>query len=49
MQCIPLLVEAAEGRCVAAHFGAYDYTATCDITAPITSAWIIHPAILPAI
>jgi len=33
-QCnLPLLVEAAEGRCVAAHFGTYDYTASCDITA----------------
>jgi citrate lyase beta subunit len=34
-QCnIPLLVEAAEGRCVAAHFGIYDYTAACDIISP---------------
>lgn len=31
----PLLriVRAAEGRCVAAHFGTYDYTASCGITA----------------
>ena len=27
------LVEAARGRCVAAHFGTYDYTATCGVTA----------------
>jgi citrate lyase beta subunit len=27
------LVGAAEGRCVAAHFGTYDYTAGCNITA----------------
>jgi citrate lyase beta subunit len=27
------LVEAAQGRCVAAHFGTYDYTAGCNITA----------------
>ncbi len=31
----PLLriIRAAEGRCVAAHFGTYDYTASCGITA----------------
>ncbi|MCC7536146.1 MAG: phosphoenolpyruvate kinase [Deltaproteobacteria bacterium] len=29
----PKLVEAARGRCVAAHFGTYDYTASCSITA----------------
>ncbi len=27
------LVQAAAGRCVAAHFGVYDYTAQCGITA----------------
>lgn len=27
------LVSAARGRCVAAHFGTYDYTAACGITA----------------
>lgn len=27
------LVRAGGGRCVAAHFGTYDYTASCDITA----------------
>ncbi len=31
----PLLriIRAGEGRCVAAHFGTYDYTASCGITA----------------
>jgi hypothetical protein len=31
----PLLamVKAAEGRCTGAHFGTYDYTASCNITA----------------
>lgn len=33
-QCnLPALVEAAAGRCIAAHFGTYDYTAACNITA----------------
>jgi citrate lyase beta subunit len=30
---LPLLVESAAGRCIAAHFGTYDYTASCNITA----------------
>jgi citrate lyase beta subunit len=30
---IPALVEAARGRCRGAHFGTYDYTAGCNITA----------------
>jgi hypothetical protein len=30
---LPRLAEAARGRCVAAHFGTYDYTASCNITA----------------
>ena len=30
---LPLLLGQAEGRCVAAHFGTYDYTAGCNITA----------------
>ena len=30
---LPLLLQAARGRCVAAHFGTYDYTASCNITA----------------
>lgn len=31
----PLLriIHASEGRCIAAHFGTYDYTASCGITA----------------
>jgi citrate lyase beta subunit len=27
------LILAGEGRCIAAHFGTYDYTASCNITA----------------
>ncbi len=38
---LPLLVEAARGRCVAAHFGTYDYTASCNITAEHQS--MMHP------
>ena len=30
---LPKLLIAARGRCVAAHFGTYDYTASCNITA----------------
>lgn len=30
---LPLLADAARGRCVAAHFGTYDYTASSNITA----------------
>ena len=30
---LPLLLAASEGHCVAAHFGTYDYTAGCNITA----------------
>ena len=30
---LPLLLRAARGRCIAAHFGTYDYTASCQITA----------------
>ncbi len=30
---LPLLVSAGRGRCVAVHFGTYDYTACCSITA----------------
>src|SRR5204863_3440493 len=26
---LPLLLQAARGRCTAAHFGTYDYTASC--------------------
>jgi len=30
---LPLLLQAARGHCTAAHFGTYDYTASCSITA----------------
>jgi hypothetical protein len=30
---LPRVLEAARGRAVAAHFGTYDYTAACNITA----------------
>jgi citrate lyase beta subunit len=30
---LPTLIARARGRCVAAHFGTYDYTASCNITA----------------
>jgi citrate lyase beta subunit len=36
------LVRAAKGRCKAAHFGVYDYTASCDITAKLQT--MRHPA-----
>ncbi len=39
---LPLLASAARGRCVAAHFGTYDYTASCNITAEHQS--MTHPA-----
>ncbi len=39
---LPLLLAAAEGRCVAAHFGTYDYTAGCNITAAYQH--MLHPA-----
>jgi citrate lyase beta subunit len=35
------LVNAANGRCRGAHFGTYDYTASCDITAKYQS--MDHP------
>ncbi|MFY9824821.1 MAG: phosphoenolpyruvate kinase [Thermoanaerobaculia bacterium] len=38
---LPLLADAARGRCVAAHFGTYDYTAACNITAEHQS--MTHP------
>jgi len=33
--CNPLMkiIRSSEGRCIAAHFGTYDYTASCGITA----------------
>lgn len=39
---IPRFLEAARGRCIAAHFGVYDYTASCEITAPYQG--MLHPA-----
>jgi citrate lyase beta subunit len=39
---LPLLLKAARGRCVAAHFGTYDYTASCSITA--AHQHMTHPA-----
>jgi citrate lyase beta subunit len=39
---LPQLVEAARGRCVAAHFGTYDYTASLGITA--ANQHMLHPA-----
>ena len=39
---LPLLLAAGEGRCVAAHFGTYDYTAGCNITA--AHQHMLHPA-----
>lgn len=39
---MPRMLDAARGRCVAAHFGAYDYTASCGIAAPHQD--MMHPA-----
>jgi len=39
---LPQLLNAARGRCVAAHFGTYDYTASCSITAAYQD--MLHPA-----
>ena len=39
---LPKLLEAARGRCTAAHFGTYDYTASCSITAAYQD--MLHPA-----
>lgn len=39
---LPLLLDAARGRCLAAHFGTYDYTASCSITAAYQD--MLHPA-----
>jgi citrate lyase beta subunit len=39
---LPLLLAQAGGRCVAAHFGTYDYTAGCNITA--AHQHMLHPA-----
>ena len=42
MRAAALLVAAARGRCTAAHFGTYDYTASCQITA--AHQHMTHPA-----
>jgi citrate lyase beta subunit len=42
MSMLPRLIEAAKGRMTGAHFGTYDYTASCDITAAYQS--MRHPA-----
>ena len=39
---LPQLLDASAGRCVAAHFGTYDYTASCSITAAYQT--MDHPA-----
>jgi citrate lyase beta subunit len=39
---LPLMLEAARGRCIAAHFGTYDYTASCNITA--AHQHMMHPS-----
>ena len=39
---MPRMLEAAQGRCTAAHFGTYDYTASCSITAAYQD--MLHPA-----
>ena len=39
---IPHLIDCARGRCVAAHMGTYDYTASCSITAAYQE--MTHPA-----
>jgi hypothetical protein len=39
---LPLMLDAARGRAVAAHFGTYDFTASCDITAEFQR--MDHPA-----
>ena len=39
---MPRLLDAARGRCIAAHFGVYDYTASCEITASYQG--MLHPA-----
>ena len=39
---LPKLLHAARGRCIASHFGTYDYTASCSITAAYQD--MLHPA-----
>lgn len=39
---LPSFLAAANGRCTGAHFGTYDYTASCSITAAYQD--MLHPA-----
>ncbi|MBS2024015.1 MAG: phosphoenolpyruvate kinase, partial [Deltaproteobacteria bacterium] len=39
---LPAMIRATDGRCVGAHFGTYDYTALCSITA--AHQGMTHPA-----
>jgi citrate lyase beta subunit len=39
---LPALIDAANGRCRGVHFGAYDYTASCGVSAEHQS--LSHPA-----
>ncbi len=39
---MPGFIQAAQGRCVAAHFGVYDYTASSNVAAPHQS--LDHPS-----
>ena len=42
---LPGFLAAREGRCVAAHFGTYDYTASCNVTAAFQV--MDHPCVRP--
>lgn len=42
MVALPMMLSAANGRCVGFHFGAYDYAASCAITA--ASQDFLHPS-----
>jgi len=39
---LPKILDASDGRCRGAHFGTYDYTASCNITAAYQ--YMQHPA-----
>lgn len=39
---LPRFLQAARGRCTGAHFGAYDHTASCSITAAYQD--MLHPS-----
>jgi citrate lyase beta subunit len=41
---LPALVRAARGRCRGAHFGTYDYLASCGIAVPSGARTMDHPA-----